>query len=273
MKQIEVLFSYTDEVQFHKYQIDRILDGSIVTVILRDVVKSPFCVCSVLSFEDVGATMDSPLIDWRNLFLCSNEYAAAPNYKHMNEAVQNDTKTAATLYLCPAEFEKTKRTLPQDYYIMEFGGGNGNSDIQYIYRKGALTDYFEFEQARYIYESHRVNGVNWSGVLAMFQQPLSFFGDEDKCGFSLQNGCSISNRETSIVTGLLLGYPLESTVKYFSSGIKTFAFGGDSGIREAEKHFENDSEPFSFKRGVTWLKQGSRIFMDGQQEANYYGSM
>ena len=79
----------------------------------------------------------------------------------------------------------------------------------YIFHNGCLEDFSEFDRIKSLYEKYGISNVNWKKVRTLFQKDLSFFGDAEKCGFSLHSG---GCREETIVTGLLLGYPIESTV-------------------------------------------------------------
>jgi hypothetical protein len=124
----------------------------------------------------------------------------------MNTAVQKKQKIAATVYLNPNdEGREYMKNQPNDVASMPYGR------TIYVYNKGCLSDYFDFEGIKKFYGKHRIKRIEWNVVKEFFEKPLSFFGDENKCGFSIQCG---GNCEQSIILGLLLGYPIESTMAW-----------------------------------------------------------
>ncbi len=159
-----------------------------------------------IHFQNIGEEYVSPFLSWYNLIFCSNSYGPAPDYEYMNRAVQEGKKTAATIYM-NAQSDEGKQlisALPLDCSALPYG-----ENIIYVFHKGRLGDFFDFDRIKSLYEKHGVFSVDWRKVSELFQKDLSFFGDEKKCGFSLQSG---GCRAEMIVTGLLLGYPIESTV-------------------------------------------------------------
>ena len=78
----------------------------------------------------------------------------------------------------------------------------------YISRKGKLSDYFELER---LLEVYRASGVSLDAekMEFYFQQELSWFGNEELCPIRLHD---CVGAEELAVTGLLFGYPVESTV-------------------------------------------------------------
>ena len=161
-----------------------------------------------VKYKFIGADFISPFINWYNVLFCSNEYGPAPDYDYMNRAVQEGRKTAATLYLRHGSQSRKmiRETLPVDCRAQSY-----DEDMLYVYHKGKLNDYFDFSEIQNVYTRHGVYGINWAKVQDYFKVPISFFGDEEKCGFSLQSG---GDYEETIIKGLVLGYPVESTVEY-----------------------------------------------------------
>lgn len=160
-----------------------------------------------IQYRHIGEEYLHPFLSWYNLIFCSNNYGPSPDYEYMHRAVQEGKKTAATVYLEPGS-EKGKRlvnTLPEDCGSLPYG-----ESMIYVFHKGCLSDFFDFEKIQSIYMKHGAY-VDWNSVKGYFEKDLSFFGDEQTCGFSLQSG---GNKEQTIITGLILGYPVESTIAY-----------------------------------------------------------
>lgn len=111
-----------------------------------------------------------------------------------------------TIYLEPwsEEGKKLIENLPDSCESLVY-----QKDLLYIFQKGSLLDYFDFDTIRSYYCRHGLGYLDWEKIRKYFRKPLSFFGDESKCGFSLQYG---RVREELIIKGLILGYPIESTI-------------------------------------------------------------
>ena len=164
-----------------------------------------------VEFWEVGEEYTSPLLSWYNLFFCSNNYGSAPDYKYMNTAVQNGTKTTATIYVNEGTkvYQNLQDHMPAHCYMVPYGEG-----VFYLYRDGTLGDYFDLVKLRNIYEKHGKHAICWDIVETFFKMPLADFGDPQECGFTLHGGDS---HEQRIVIGLLLGYPVESTVGWVNA--------------------------------------------------------
>lgn len=170
-------------------------------------------ICSA-SYKDKGAEYSSPLLSWYNLIFCSNTWGngkgicIAPDYEYMNRAVQEGKKTAATIYLASTSDEGKNliAKLPSDCGFVPYG-----KTMMFVYHKGKLSDFFDYNRIRKIYENYCSTELDWVYIKALFNEPLDFFGDEACCGFSLQSG---GNKEQNLITGLILGYPVESTISY-----------------------------------------------------------
>ncbi len=112
------------------------------------------------------------------------------------------------MYLSPDSVEGIQlvNKLPKNCDSLPYG-----QSMIYVFHKGSLLDFFDYERVRSLYEKHGAYSVKWDIVKDYFEKDLSFFGDEEACGFSLQSG---GNQEQTIITGLILGYPIESTIAY-----------------------------------------------------------
>ncbi|MCC8028725.1 MAG: hypothetical protein LIO75_02830 [Lachnospiraceae bacterium] len=159
-------------------------------------------------FFPAKAEYKSPWLSWYNLICCSNNYGPIPVVSYMNAAVQNGKKLAATIY--PDSADDYLRILAEvgdtyycfPYHVQEY------AFMLYISRKGTLGDYFDLDEILEIYESCDVHLAR-DKMLDYFGRELSWFGREEECPIELHN--CLGDEELA-VTGLLFGYPLESTV-------------------------------------------------------------
>lgn len=159
-------------------------------------------------FFPVQAEYENPLLSWYNLICCSNNYGPIPVVSYMNTSVQNGKKLAATIY--PESAEIYMQTLAQvgddfhcfPYHTLEY------QYMLYISRKGSLADYFDLDEILGIYESCDVH-LDREKMEDYFSRELSWFGNEDGCPIRIH---FCEGDEEFAVTGLLFGYPVESTV-------------------------------------------------------------
>ncbi|MCD8134362.1 MAG: hypothetical protein LUE19_11020 [Clostridiales bacterium] len=164
-------------------------------------------VCKRIFFP-VRAEYESPWLSWYNLICCSNNYGPIPVVSYMNESVQNGKKLAATIY--PESGDDYMRILAEvgdtfycyPYHVQEY------EFMLYISRKGTLGDYFDLEEILAVYDSCEVH-LDREKMLDFFGRELSWFGHEEECPIELHN---CLGEEELAVTGLLFGYPVESTV-------------------------------------------------------------
>lgn len=264
MKQIYKIS--TRKYEYYSYQIDKVIEGRECSIIVRNLDRSPYGVCAVIKYNDVGKTINSPLVNWDNLVFCSNHYGVSPNAEYMNNAVQRGTKTTATAYVALCEYQKLVKELPANCHAVPYNSTEEHMTMAYVYRDGTLNSLFGFENVKQIYTLHGIESVDWNRVEKLFKAPLSYFSDSEKCGLDIQ--CISNGIEMLIVGGLLLGYPIESTVAYIKNNIITFSeLGTPKCIQE---HFKTSNEPIfdSYKR--RWVKNGNIIFQDGKQESLYY---
>lgn len=262
MDRIEVLSKQVYD--YSEYQIECITDATICKVILKDFSKTPYGICSVITYQNIGETIASPLLSWHNLFFCSNNYGVAPNCDYMNTAVQKGLKTAATAYVDCTQFKKLCSTLPVDCHAIPYESDEENMTMAFIYRNGTLDDIFGLDRIQGIYQSHGITDMNWHLIKDDFYKPLSYFGNSANCGFDLQNG---GGKESLVLTGLILGYPVESTIAWLKGDVEVFPTYPDSEVRH---HFKEKDNPIVDTMGRTWFKADKHIFCNGQQENIYY---
>lgn len=162
---------------------------------------------SRISYPREREGYNSPFLSWYNLIFCSNNCGPSPRYDYMHTAVQLGKKTAATVYIHPdsSEGKDFIKSLPKECGAIPYG-----DYMIYVFRKGRLADFFDFETIRRLYENNCMTLFDWSLIKELFNKPLSYFGDPDQCGFDLQRCVDVNNR---IIVGLLLGYPVESTIE------------------------------------------------------------
>ncbi len=206
---------YTFEDDLRKYVIKKEISGNGTAIIAYKWINNRN------EYEEVdrvtvqtGAEYQSPFLSWYNHIFCSNMWCGgkystiSPDYDYMTYAVQNGKKTAATVYISP-DSEEGKRLvsmLPSNCGSLPYG-----ESMIYVFHKGRLADYFDFDRIKAIYKNYCRAIINWGTVKSYFEMPLEVFGDTDKCGFDLHNA---RTNEQKLVTGLTLGYPVESTVLY-----------------------------------------------------------
>ncbi len=188
------------------YLVEKETNGNNISIIVYDVRNGHHTEKGKIQYKNIGEEFSSPFLSWYNLFFCSNNYGPAPDYEYMHKAVQEGKKTAATVYLEPdsKEGKELVDSLPEDCGALPYG-----QSMIYVFHKGRLSDFFDFEKIKSIYTKHDVYGVDWDKAEEYFEKDLSFFGDEKDCGLSLQSG---EYKEQCIVKGLILGYPVESTI-------------------------------------------------------------
>ena len=206
MSEIVCAANYNDGM--NSFQAEKEVSEHDISIVVYDVRGGRRLEKYRLSYQNISREYASPFLSWHNLIFCSNNYGASPDYDYMHHAVQNGKKTAATVYLSPDSEEGINlvRNLPTDCDALPYGVG-----MLYVFHKGHLSDFFDYAEIRAIYEKHGVQSVDWDKVKDYFERDMAFFGNEKDCGFSLQSG---GDREQTIITGLLLGYPIESTIAW-----------------------------------------------------------
>ncbi len=159
-------------------------------------------------FFPAAAEYLSPWLSWYNLICCSNNYGPIPVVSYMNRAVQNGKKVAATIYPeSNMDYMQILKEVGDDYYCYPYHPDE-YIYLLYISRKGTLADYFDLDEILRVYTSCDVH-LDEDKMREFFERELSWFGNEDICPIRLHN---CLGEEELAVTGLLFGYPVESTV-------------------------------------------------------------
>lgn len=146
---------------------------------------------------------ESPYISWQNLDQC-NGWNTSEEYLHT--AVQNGTKLFASIvHTDDVSFEAT------DDVVVDTRKHGWLKDHSYthISRKGCLSDYYDLDAVFAHYSRLGIYLTGWDKdeIREFCQVELSVFGTDDR-PMDYLNNTEISH---IIVTGLLLGYPLETT--------------------------------------------------------------
>lgn len=194
-------------ITFHLYREEQ--DGECTVTLAYQFPEMDEVVCKRIFFPVIAEKIKSPYLSWYNLICCSNNYGPIPVVDYMNTAVQNGKKLAATVY--PNTMEDYMQMIAdlgaEEYYCCPY------HPIEYQYmlyvsRKGTLADYFDYEQIKAVYQECGVE-LEWSKIKDYFAKELNYFAKEDICDIQLHNGAS---PEDLMITGLLFGYPVESTI-------------------------------------------------------------
>lgn len=208
----ELLFSQKYDIQgsdifFHLYREEE--DGKCTVTLTYQFPETEEVTCKRIFFPVAAEQYQSPYLSWYNLICCSNNYGPIPVIEYMNTAVQNGKKIAATIYPPTVEaYMQTFAELGEDeyycapYHPMEY------QYMLYVSKKGTLADYFDYDQIKAVYDACDVK-LKWDKIREYFEKELSFFANEAICDIQLHNGAT---PEDLMITGLLFGYPVESTV-------------------------------------------------------------
>ncbi len=90
----------------------------------------------------------------------------------------------------------------------------------YVSKKGTLADYFDLERLSDVYMSCGIV-LDQQKMRDYFGRELSWFGNEEVCPIQLHD---CIGREELAVTGLLFGYPVESTIALLQKTIDTCGY-------------------------------------------------
>jgi hypothetical protein len=156
-------------------------------------------------FDNIKKTYTSPYISWENLNCCGG-WAYDETYLHT--AVHEGKKLCAGVNIKSADKIDTndpKTNFYKNRYCLE------------IARKGCLKNYYDMDAILYIYGLHSVSDkyeslchTNFMRLVKLFStEMIELMKDHNEYGFSYSSPASI---EDLIITGLLLGYPIESTI-------------------------------------------------------------
>lgn len=208
----ELLFSQdyqmdpTTSVTFFLYREE--VDGECTVTLTYQFPGTDEVTCKRIFFPVVAESYQSPYLSWYNLICCSNNYGPIPVLEYMNYAVQNGKKLAATVYPHTVEeYMQMIADLTDGYYCCPYHTREYQYML-YVSKKGTLADYFDLEKIRSIYEACDVT-LDWAKIEGYFAKELSFFAREEECDVEIHNGAC---PEDLFITGLLFGYPVESTI-------------------------------------------------------------
>jgi len=130
-----------------------------------------------------------------------------PDDHYLRTAVSKGLKTASMGFrVLPhsKQGNRYKRHLP-DYCGCEMWG----EFSYYVYTKGSLDALFDIEKIKHIYEMHGLGSMNWDEIQALSKLDLSCFNHSPDLDFSVPFP---TKKEHYVLNGLVLGYPVESTV-------------------------------------------------------------
>ncbi len=161
----------------------------------------------IFRFPKCAERVKSGLLSWYNLICCSNNYGPVPVVDYMNYSVQNGKKLAATVY--PKDATEYSRILAgtESYNVLPYNVEEYGYEL-YISRTGTLADYFDFDEIMQVYEDCGVK-LDRDKMRDYFGRSLGWFGNLSECPV---NTLECGSFEDLAVTGLLFGYPVESTV-------------------------------------------------------------
>lgn len=216
----EVLYDevYGEDGIYNHFRVEKETTPENIIINIYQIRKNESRKVCTTTYMNIGEEYIHPFLSWYNLIFCSNYYGAAPNYDYMKYAVQQNKKPVASLLLQynSKEAMRIRENLPSIIGAMQ---SSNCENIMYLYRNGCLADYFDFEQIKKTYSLHEIYGIDWDKIEYYFTKPLSYFCDTEKSGFNLQAGNgpdNISAKEKDILIGLVLGYPIESTIAFIN---------------------------------------------------------
>lgn len=159
-----------------------------------------------------GIEFSSPYVSWENLNCCNGWHY---DEQYLISAVQENRKICAGI-----GFKNTEEMNAyiggidkEKYDYIDRSWNNGPYRINQIdfVRKGRLRDYFDLDE---IIEFYELLGLGWDYVdtdrfMELFNADLLDLINDNK---SFEYSSIYKTTAEDIITGLLLGYPLESTV-------------------------------------------------------------
>ncbi len=202
------------KITFHLYREEE--KGSVTVTLTYQFPQMEEVPCKKIFFPIAAEKYQNSLLSWYNLICCSNNYGPIPVVDYMNTAVQNGKKLAATVYPDTMDdYMQMIRTLDADNYYCCPYHPTEYKYMLYVSKKGTLADYFDYEVLKNLYEECGVS-LDWEKIKEYFSQELNYFANEDVCDIQLHNGAC---PEDLMITGLLFGYPVESTVALINKTI------------------------------------------------------
>ena len=170
-----------------------------------------------VEYQNIGTEYESPFLSWYNWFFCAKWVLGMTDDRYLSTAVQNGLKTTAiVLHFSPhsRQWQRYKRRLaclPDscNFKQSETGGF-------YVYHKGSIDSLFDMGKIQYIYDTHGIEGLNWERIYSLSKLDIACFGDYRTEPF---NPYCPRTKEQYVVNGLLLGYPVESTIALLNKTI------------------------------------------------------
>jgi hypothetical protein len=158
-----------------------------------------------------GTEFESPYVSWENLNCCNGwqyeeEYlkTAVQENKKICAGISFDNKEELNDYIENLDREK------YDYIDVSWDNGLYRFHLIDLVRKGSLSDYYDLKE---VFKFYKLMGLDWDYVDSdrfdeFFQADLFDLinGDKDYKYSDIDKDLA-----ETIITGLLLGYPLETT--------------------------------------------------------------
>lgn len=213
MKKIEMIEQIGREINpSQKFTLYKISDGNKIQYVIQENNAKRFNVVAVTEYEDISVSYSTPYLRWSNLMFCSNSFYLN-EWKYSLSKVFEGKKTCATYGIFQGTFESFSEKLPDGIEAKVMW-----EDFVFVYRIGCLNDYFCLSS---ILNDYKHNGINLDErrMDYYFNLPISEFSNEKITGIKLQ-GCDTDPVHMAI-TGLLLGYPIESTIALLLNKEKT----------------------------------------------------
>ena len=177
------------------------------------------CVFISYRFDKVTPVYESQYLSWANLDCCGGwDY----DESYLRTAVQNGHKLYAGCYFYANQYgtpEQTRQEIERIFRELPDNCIGGYEPAQservisfYICRKGCLEDYYDIDAALDYYERLGV----W--IDAATRKNVKYLSTMEICRYGQPNPpvdylCTYS-LVSAIITGLLLGYPIESTASF-----------------------------------------------------------
>lgn len=173
----------------------------------------------IYRFPNVNIEFYSPYLSWENLNYCGGWWH---DDKYLLTAVQKNKKLYADIseYIDPdrreekeQKLELLKQNLPAGILAGEYINYNDKFFSFFICRSGCLQDYFDLEE---VFAAYKKLGIDFrksqkEKIKAFCSSEIRLFGSN--IPFNYGNS---ETPEELVVTGLLLGYPIESTAAIIS---------------------------------------------------------
>lgn len=163
----------------------------------------------IYQFANVGKTIQSPFISWKNLSCRDSQ-----DKPYLTTAVQLGKKLCAGIYFDSLKKAKNceKKLTPECsiHYCPPIERINGYTYNIDIIRKGSISEYIDIDEVLELYALHGVNNIDIKNIKEMCSVEMrELVQENNEFNYDYANPKRL---EDYIVTGLLLGYPIESTI-------------------------------------------------------------